>query len=151
MTTQDGLLLNLDYQTWDESVAEAKNPELAGAWYDFLVLYDPDELFSALRAIADAVPDEEYARAFAKKVVDEVATNLGKIRNSVVAADRASFLWSCQAYSEAVCQAICLRTRLYVTGRARLREMAKQTPVVPDGFATLIDRVSGVHAATDQD
>jgi hypothetical protein len=76
---------------------------------------------------------------------------LGKIRNSVVAADRAFFVWACQAYSEAVCQAICLRNRLYVTGRARLREMAKQLPVVPDGFATLIDTVSGVHAATDQD
>ena len=42
VTTLDGLLLNLDYQTWDESVAEAKNSELAGAWHDFLVLYDPE-------------------------------------------------------------------------------------------------------------
>jgi len=70
---------------------------------------------------------------------------MGKIRNSVVAADRASFLWACQAYSEAVCQTICLRNRLCVTGRARLREMAKQMPVAPEGFATLIDAVSGVH------
>jgi len=29
--------------------------------------------------------------------------------------------------------------------------MAKQVPVVPDGFATLIDTLSGVDAATDQE
>ncbi len=149
--TQDGLLLNLDYQTWDESVAEAKDPELAGTWADFLVLHDPDDLFPTLRAIADALPDEEYARAFAKKVADDVASNLGKIRSAVVAADRAFFLWACQAFSEAICRAICLRNRRHVTGLARLREMAKQMPVVPDGFASLIDTVCGALAATDQD
>jgi kanamycin nucleotidyltransferase len=150
-TTQDGLILNRDYQTWDESFAEAKDPELAGTWADFLVLHDPDGLFPALRAIADALTYEDYARAFARKVADNVATTLGKIQNAVVAADRAFFLWSCQAYSAAVCRAICLRNRQYVTGLARLREMAKRMPVVPDGFATLIDTVSGAHAATDQE
>ncbi len=149
--TQDGLLVNLDYQTWDESVAEAKDPELAGTWADFLVLHDPDGLFPALRAIAGALPDEEYAKAFARKVADDVATALGKIRNAVVAADRASFLSACQVYSEAVCRAICLRNRQYVTGHALLRERTKQLPVVPDGFATLIDTVSGANVATDQD
>ena len=49
VTTQDGLLLNLDYQTWEHSVAEAKDPELAGTWADFLVLYDPEGTFPALR------------------------------------------------------------------------------------------------------
>jgi kanamycin nucleotidyltransferase len=147
---QDGLLLNLDYQTWAESVAEARDPELAGTWADFLVLYDPDRLFSALRAIAASLPDEEYARAFANKVADDVATALGKIRNAVVAEDRASFLWACQSYSEAVCRAISLRNRRYVTGRARLCEMVKQMPVVPNGFTTLIDTVSGIIQSTDQ-
>jgi hypothetical protein len=151
VTMRDGLLLNLDYQTWDESVSEAKDPELAGTWADFLVLYDPDNLFPALRVIADAMTDEEYARAFTRTVTDDVATNLGKIRNAVVATDRAYFLWGCQAYSDAVCRAISLLNGRYVTGRVRLRDVAKQMPVVPDGFASLIDMVAGVNPATDQE
>jgi hypothetical protein len=148
---REGLLLNLDYQTWEESVAEARDPELAGTWADFAVLHDPDGLFPALRAMADALTGEDYARAFDRKVADDVATNLGKIRNAVVAADRASFLWACQAYSEAVCRAISLRNRRYVTGRARLREMTKRMPVVPPDYSSLIDTVSGVRPATDQE
>ncbi len=151
VNTQDGLLVNLDYQTWDESVAEARNPELAGTWADFLVLYDPEGLFPALRAIAGALSDEEYAKAFARKVADDAATAMRKIRNAVVAADRAHFISACQSYSEAICRAICLRNRRYVTGHARLRETTKQLPVVPDGFVTLIDTISGASAATDQD
>jgi KNTase C-terminal domain len=150
VVARQGLLLNLDYQTWDESVAEARDPELAGAWADFLVLHDPDGLFPRLRAIADSLTEEDYARAFTTKVADDVATNLGKIRNAVVAADRAGFLWACQAYSEAVCRAICLRNRHYATGRARLREVTKQLPIVPAGFASLIDEISGAHPTTDQ-
>jgi kanamycin nucleotidyltransferase len=151
VTTRERLLLNLDYQTWDESVAEAKDPELAGTWADFLVLYDPPGLFPALRGMADELTDEDYARAFRRKVSDEVATNLGRIRNAVVHADRASFLWACQAYSEAACRAICLRNRRYVTGRARLREMTKRFPVVPTHYSSLIDTISGAHPATDQE
>ncbi len=146
-----GLLLNLDYQTWEESVAEAKDPELAGTWADFLVLYDSGGLFPALRGMAEALTDEDYARAFARKVAGDVATALGKIRNAVVAVDRASFLWACQSYAEAVCRALCLRNRRYVTGLARLREATKRLPVVPGGFAALIDAVSGARPATDQE
>ncbi len=80
-----------------------------------------------------------------------VTTALGQIRNAVVAADRASFLWACQAYSEAVCRAICLLNRRYVTGRARLRDVTKQLPVVPDDFGLLIDTVSGAQATNDQE
>ena len=151
VTTRDGLLLNLDYQTWDESVEEARDPELAGTWADFLVLYDPDGLLPALRAMAEALTDDDYAQAFARKIADDVAANLGKIRNAVVVADRASFAWACQAYSEAVCRAISLRNRRYVTGRSRLREMTKRMPVVPPDYASLIDTVSGDSAATDQE
>lgn len=151
VTTRDGLLLNLDYQTWEESVAEANDPELAGTWADILVLHDPDNLFPALRAIAGALTDEQYRKAFAKKVADDVTTALGKIRNAVVAADRASFRWACAVYAEAVCRAICLRNRRYVTGRAQLRALSKQMSIVPGSFPTLIDTVSGAHPATDQE
>ncbi len=149
--TRNGLLVNLDYQTWNESVAEANDPELAGTWADFLALHDPDGLFPALAAIAEALPDEEYAKAFARKLTDDVPAALGKIRNAVAAADRASFLSASQSFSEAICRAICLRNRRYITGQARLREMAKQLPLVPDGFGTLIDTISGAQPATDQD
>jgi kanamycin nucleotidyltransferase len=148
---RDGLLLNLDHQTWDESVAEATDPELAGTWADFPVLYDSGGLFPTLRGMADALTDEDHARAFARKVAGDVATVLGKIRNAVVAADRASFLWACQAYVDAVCGALCLRSRRYVTGRARLREETKRLSVVPGSFAALIDAVSGARPATDQE
>jgi kanamycin nucleotidyltransferase len=151
ISTRDGLLLNVDYQTWDESVKEANDPLLAGTWADFLVLYDPDNMVPALQAIANAVTEEEYMRAFSEKISDDVASAINKIRNAVLAGDRAYFLWACQIYSEAVCRAICLRNRRYVTGRARLREMTKQMPIVPDGFDTLIDAVSGAQPATDQE
>jgi hypothetical protein len=147
---REGLLLNLDYQTWDESVAEARVPELAETWTDLLELRDPDDLFPRLRAIADSLTDEDYFKAFTRKVADDVATILGKIRNAVAFSDRAGFLSACQAYSEAVCRAICLRNRHYVTGQARLREATKQLAILPAGFAALIDNVSGVYLTTGQ-
>jgi hypothetical protein len=104
-----------------------------------------------LQAIAEGLADEDYAKAFTKMVADEVATALGEIRNAVVASDRAHFLFACRTYSEALCRAICLLNRRYVSGRARLREMTKQMPVLPNGFATLIDAVSGAALAPDQE
>ena len=56
-----------------------------------------------------------------------------------------------QSFSEAICRAIFLRNRRYITGRARLREMDKQLPLVPDGFGRLIDTISGAYPASDQD
>ena len=46
--TCNGLTINLDYQTMEESIEEANEPYVGGCWRDVLSIYDPHDVVAQL-------------------------------------------------------------------------------------------------------
>jgi hypothetical protein len=147
----EGLQINLDYQTVEESFEEAREPHGGGCWLACTPLYDPAgrtrELASAYRAIGP----EACREAFLRVVRGELSTSIGKVRNAALAGDRASFLAAVCAFGEAACRGLCmLNGNRPVTGNASLIDEAKALPLLPARFGELIDVISGAVPSCEQ-
>jgi hypothetical protein len=146
-----GLQINLDYQTVEESFEEAREPHTGGCWPTCIPLYDPAGLTRQFAAAYQALGPRECQEAFLRVIRDDLSVVIGKIRNSVVAADRASFLHALCAFSQAACRGLCMvNGNRAVAANARLIAEARSLPVLPPRFAELIDVISGVVAVSDQ-
>ena len=147
----DGLQINLDYQTVEESFEEAREPHMGGCWANCLPLHDPTGLAARLREAFEGVSAGECDRAFAAAMGDGPATYIGKVRNAVVSQDRAALLSALQGFGECVCRALCIINGNHaVTGTARLRDETKTLALLPAGFSEQIDQVTGAVCVTEQ-
>jgi len=76
----NGLQINLDYQTIEESLEEACEPHAGGCWMSCLSLYDPDNRVARFREAFGNVTCDECDQAFVAVMQDELSTYIGKIR-----------------------------------------------------------------------
>ncbi|MBV9850293.1 MAG: hypothetical protein JO250_11510 [Armatimonadetes bacterium] len=146
-----GLQINLDYQTVAESLEEAREPHAGGCWLTCLPLYDPRGVVAQFQEAFEGIARDECDRAFVTLLRDDLATGIGKIRNAIVAQDRAALLRSLQHFGEQMCRALCILNGSHaVTGTARLRDETKTLRLLPPQFAERIDMVLGTTPATEQ-
>jgi hypothetical protein len=147
----EGLQINLDYQTVEESFAEAREPHGGGCWLACVPLYDPAGLTRELASAHRAVGPEACREAFLRLVRDDLSTLVGKARNAALAGDRASFLAALCAFGRAACRALCvLNGNRSATGEAGLIALAKSLAILPPRFGELIDVISGAVPSCDQ-
>ena len=147
----EGLQINLDYQTVQESFDEAREPHGGGCWLSCIPLYDPSGLTRELASAYKTIGPEACRAAFVRVIRDDLSSALGKARNAALASDRASFVAALCAFSQAACRALCmLNANRAVTGNARLIAEAKSLPILPPHFSELIDVISGVVPSSDQ-
>jgi kanamycin nucleotidyltransferase len=147
-----GLQINLDYQTIEESFEEAREPHAGGCWVKCLSLYDPHDMVAKFGRAFRNVTRVECGQAFATIMQDNLATDIGKIRNSIIAQDRASLIKSLQHFGEQVCRVLCIiNGNQDVTGTARLRDETKALGLLPPGFPDQIDKVTGANPVTEQE
>lgn len=148
----NGLQINLDYQTVEESFEEAREPHAGGCWVTCLPLYDPTGIVARFRKAFEGITISECDQAFMAAMRDGLATSIGKIRNAVVSQDRAAFLNALQDFSECVCRALCIINGNHdITGTTRLRDETKTLAWLPVGFSEQIDQVTGATPVTEQE
>ena len=148
----NGLQINLDYQTIEESLEEAREPHAGGCWVRCLSLYDPNNMVAQFREVFEDVTRDECGQAFVGIMQDDLATDIGKIRNAIIAQDRAMLIKTLQHFGEQVCRALCIINGNHdVTGTARLRDETKTLSLLPPKFAEEIDRATGATPATEQE
>jgi hypothetical protein len=147
----EGLQINLDYQTVDESFEEAREPHGGGCWLACIPLYDPTGLARELASAYRAINPGACWAAFLQVVRDDLATAIGKARNAVLAGDRASFVAALCSFSQAACRGLCmLNANRAITANARLIAEVKSLLLLPPRFGELIDFISGAVPACDQ-
>jgi len=104
----EGLQINLDYQTAEESFDEAREPHEGGCWLTCVPLYDPGGLTRELASACRAVGQHACREAFLRIVRDDLSTAVGKARNAVASKDRPSLIGALCAFSRAACRALCI-------------------------------------------
>ncbi len=150
--TCGGLTINLDYQTVEESMEEAVDPNEGGPWMTVGVLYDPNGVIEQLRQTWRALTADDCRGQFIRYMRDFLVTNIGKIRNAAIAGDRAMFIHAACDLAHDVCRSLCmLNDKTYVTGSARLFGETMKLKILPANFTQLIDIVSGARPASDQE
>jgi kanamycin nucleotidyltransferase len=147
----EGLQINLDYQTVEESFDEAREPHGGGCWLTCISLYDPTALTRELASAYRAIGREAHQDAFLRVVRDDLSTSVGKARNAALAGDRSSFIAALCAFSQAACRGLCmLNANRPVMGNASLIAEARSLPIRPPRFSDLIDIISGAVPSCDQ-
>ena len=150
--TCDGLTINLDYQTIEESMEEARDPNEGGPWMTVQVLYDPQGTIEQFRQTWRALTADDCRKQFVRYMRDLLITGIGKIRNAAIAGDRATMLHAAYGLAHDSCRALCmLNDKTYVTGSASLFRETRKLKLLPASFVQLIDVVSGAAPASDQE
>jgi kanamycin nucleotidyltransferase len=151
--THAGLTINLDYQTVEESMEEARDPNEGGPWMTVQVLYDPHGVIEQFRQTWRSLSRNDCRQQFVRYMRDHLVTNIGKIRNAAIAGDRAMFINAACGMAHDTCRALCmLNDKTYVTGSgARLFRETMKLKILPENFIQLIEIVSGAWPASDQE
>lgn len=149
--TWRGLTINLDYQTIDESLEEARQPYEGGCWRDVLSLYDSNQTVQRLAEESRRVSIDACREAFATAMGDSLVTYVGKVRNSAISGDRQQLIEAAIKFGEDCCVALLgLNDNQAVTGSTRILAATKRLPLLPDRFAELIDIVRAAVPSTEQ-
>ncbi len=148
----NGLSINLDYQTIEESLNdEATVPGEGGCWTSFRVLYERDGITEKLKSQYEALNESDVHHEFARRMRDALNTYVGKARNAVLSSDRASLICAAQNFGIELCRALQLLNGYYTTGETSLRDETKRLADLPEGFAGRIDIVMGAIPTSDND
>ena len=148
----NGLSVNLDYQTVEESLKdEAAVPGEGGCWTSFLVLHDRGGEVAKLKSRYEALDASDIQQEFARRMRDPLNTYIGKARNAALGRDRSSLIWASLNFGIESCRAVQLINGHYTTGEAYLRDETKRLATLPEGFAGQIDIVMAQIPASDDD